>query len=413
MTEHAYAAPAGIYGPVTDWATDLDHADPSYNRRAPEIWAELRESGCPVAHSDRYNGMWAPITAELVREVAYDTDHFTSRAVVVSTSIIEAVRPIGAAPPITSDPPFHALARRLLLPPFVPKQIEPWEPEIRKLCRDRLDDMGPITAGETVVDAAQQYAQHIPVNVIARMLGFPLEDDDLFREFVHDALEGVNRAPEVRQAGFEKLDNYIDAQIESHRAEPRDDLTSYLLDVELDGQKLSQEHVRGSIVLLLIAGIDTTWSAIGSSLWHLASHPEDRRRLAAEPELMPTAIEEMLRAYAPVTMARMVAEDHDFHGCPMKVDEWVLLPFPAANRDPALFERADEVVIDRLENRHAAFGLGIHRCLGSNLARLELRIAVEEFLARFPEFELADPNAVRWSVGQIRGPRELPVRILA
>ena len=227
------------------------------------------------------------------------------------------------------------------------------------------------------------------------MLGFPVEDDDLFREFVHDTLEGVNRAPEERQAGFDALDAYIDAQIDEHRAEPRDDLTSYLLDVEIDGQKLSPEHVRGSIVLLLLAGIDTTWSAIGSSLWHLASHPDDRRRLVAEPELMPTAIEELLRAYAPVTMARMVAKDHDFHGCPMKIDEWVLLPFPAANRDPELFDRADEVVIDRLENRHAAFGLGIHRCLGSNLARLELRVAVEEFLARFPEFELADPDAVR------------------
>jgi cytochrome P450 len=413
MTQETYAAPASMYGPVSDWATDLDHADPAYNPRAPEIWAELRAAGCPVAHSDRYNGMWAPITAELVREVAYDTERFTSRSVVVSTSTIEAERPIGAAPPITSDPPFHALARRLLLPPFAPKQIEPWEPEIHKLCRQRLDDMGDITPGETVVDAAQQYAQHIPVNVIARMLGFPLEDDDLFREFVHDALEGVNRPPEVRQAGFDKLDNYIDAQVDAHRAEPRDDLTSYLLDVELGGEKLSQEHVRGSIVLLLLAGIDTTWSAIGSSLWHLASHPDDRRRLVAEPELMPTAIEELLRAYAPVTMARMVAEDHDFHGCPMKTDEWVLLPFPAANRDPELFDRADEVVIDRLENRHAAFGLGIHRCLGSNLARLELRVAVEEFLARFPEFELADPEAVVWSVGQIRGPRRLPVRILS
>ena len=180
------------------------------------------------------------------------------------------------------------------------------------------------------------------------------------------------------------------------------------MDVELGGQKLSPDHVRGSIVLLLLAGIDTTWSAIGSSLWHLAAHPEDRRRLVAEPELMPTAIEELLRAYAPVTMARMVAQDHDFHGCPMKTDEWVLLPFPAANRDPELFDRADEVVIDRLENRHAAFGLGIHRCLGSNLARLELRVAVEEFLGRFPEFELADPDDVGWSVGQIRGPRRLP-----
>jgi cytochrome P450 len=405
-------APVGIYGPVEDWATDIDHADPAYNPRAPEIWAELREQGCPVAHTDRYRGMWAPITAELVREVAYDTDNYTSRGVVVSTSTIDAEAPIGGAPPITSDPPFHALARRLLLPPFAPKKIEPWEPEVRLLCKQRLDDLGDITPGSTVIDAAAQYAAHIPVNVIARMLGFPVEDDDLFREFVHRTLEGVNLEPEERAKSFQALDAYIDVQIEEHRAHPRDDLTSYLLDVELAGEKLSQEHVRGSIVLLLLAGIDTTWSAIGSSIWHLAQHPEDRRRLAAEPELLPTAIEEMLRAYAPVTMARIVAQDHDFHGCPMKKDEWVLLPFPAANRDPALFERADEVVIDRLENRHAAFGLGIHRCLGSNLARLELTVAVDEFLARFPEFELADPAAVRWSVGQIRGPRALPIRVL-
>ena len=389
----------------TDWATDIDHADPSYNPRAPEIWAELRDAGCPVAHTDRYDGMWAPITAELVREVAYDTDHFTSRAVVVSTSTIDAEAPIGGAPPITSDPPFHALARRLLLPPFAPKQIEPWEPEIRKLCRQRLDDMGDIEPGVTVVDAAAQYAQHIPVNVIARMLGFPVEDDDLFRAV-------RPRHPRGRQPGARGAPGRLrrrstptsTGRSTEHRAEPRDDLTSYLLDVELGGQKLSPEHVRGSIVLLLLAGIDTTWSAIGSSLWHLASHPDDRRRLVAEPELMPTAIEELLRAYAPVTMARMVAKDHDFHGCPMKIDEWVLLPFPAANRDPELFDRADEVVIDRLENRHAAFGLGIHRCLGSNLARLELRVAVEEFLARFPEFELADPDAVAGASARSAGP---------
>ena len=412
MSEHTDVAPASIYGPVEDWATDIDHADPAYNPRAPEIWAELRAAGCPVAHTDRYHGMWAPITAELVREVAYDTEHFTSRAVVVSTAIIGSQAPIGAAPPITSDPPFHQLARRLLLPPFAPRKIEPWEPEVRLLCKQRLDDLGDITPGATVVDAAADYAAHIPVNVIARMLGFPIEDDDLFREFVHNTLEGVNREPEVRAESFRQLDAYIDVQVEDHRANPRDDLTSYLLEVELGDQKLSPEHVRGSIVLLLLAGIDTTWSAIGSALWHLAQHPEDRRRLASEPDLLPTAIEELLRAYAPVTMARMVAKDHDFHGCPMKTDEWVLLPFPAANRDPELFERADEVVIDRLENRHAAFGLGIHRCFGSNLARLELTVAVDEFLQRFPDFELADPDAVRWSVGQIRGPRQLPIRIL-
>jgi cytochrome P450 len=246
--------------------------------------------------------------------------------------------------------------------------------------------------------------------VIGRMLGFPQEDEELFREFVHNTLERINEAPEAREDAFRRLETYIDAQVADHVANPRDDLTGYLLNVEIEGNKLAPEHVRGSIILLLIAGIDTTWSAIGSSLWHLAQTPDDRRRLVEEPEVMTFALEEFLRAYAPVTMARLVAQDHDFHGCPMKKDDWVLLPFPAANRDPKQFEDAESFIIDRQENRHAAFGLGIHRCLGSNLARLELRVAIEEFVARFPNFELA--GDVSWSKGQIRGPRVLPVRIL-
>ncbi len=402
-----HGAPESMYGPVTDWATDFDHADPEYNLHAHEIWADLRER-CPVAHSERYGGTWLPVRHADVSRIAYDTEHFTSRSVVVNTGEVLAEAPIGGAPPITSDPPVHHHARRLLLPPFAPKKIDPWEHDARALCHQLIDEMGDAD----VVDAAVQYAQHIPVNIIARMLGFPLEDADTFRGFVHDVLEGVNHAPAVRQAAFERLDAYLDEQIRDHEANPRDDLTSFLMHATIFDQPLSHEHVRGSIVLLLLAGIDTTWSAIGSSLWHLAGHPDDLRRLGEEPELWPTAIEEFLRAYAPVTMARMVAKDHDFEGCPMKKDEWVLLPFPAANLDPEEFERADEVLIDREVNRHAAFGLGIHRCLGSNLARLEVRVAVETFVQRFPDFTLADPAAVRWSVGQIRGPRELPVRIL-
>lgn len=398
------------YGPVTDWANDIDHAEPEYNERAHEIWDELRDGGCPVAHTDRYGGMWAPLTHELVKEVAYDTDHFTSRGVVVNTGRPIAEAPVGPAPPITSDPPFHQHARRLLLPPFSPKAIDPWEPEVRRLCNQLLDEMGDIEPGETIVDAALQYAQHIPVNVISRMLGFPVEDDDYFRRCVHEFLELVNVPVEEREQSDLNLDAYLDRQIEEHRREPRDDLTTYLLEAEIGGNKLSHEHVRGSMVLLLIAGIDTTWSAIGSSIWHLAQHPGDLQRLVDEPDLMLFALEEFLRAYAPVTMARLVAQDHDFHGCPMKENEWVLLPFPAANRDPEFFDDAGEFVIDREANRHAAFGLGIHRCLGSNLARLELRVAIEEFIKRFPKFELA--GTTRWSVGQIRGPRELPIRVL-
>jgi hypothetical protein len=126
---------------------------------------------------------------------------------------------------------------------------------------------------------------------------------------------------------------------------------------------------------------------------------------------MDTAVEEFLRAYAPVTMARLVAKDLELDGQSLRVGDWLLLPFPAANRDPEVFANAGEVQIDRVDNRHAAFGLGIHRCLGSNLARMELRVALEEWLARYPEFELADPAAVTWSSGQVRGPRTIPVRV--
>ena len=401
----------GNHPPVTDWATDFDHTDPAWAANPFPIWDELRET-CPVAHSDRYGGMWIPITHDTVHEVAYDTENFTSRAVVVSVGRpgdLSLPAPIGGAPPITSDPPFHGLARRLLLPAFAPKVIEPWEPKVRELCVSLLDKIGDVQPGESIIDAAVQYAQHIPVNVIRQMLGFPEQDEELFRKFVHDVLERIAEEPGSRD-GMDDLGKYILTQIAEHRENPRDDLTSYLLNVEIEGTPVDDEIAAGMIVLLLVAGIDTTWSAIGSSLWHLAQHPEDHQRLLDDPDVMTFALEEFLRSYAPVTMARMVAKDNDFHGCPMKKDDWVLLPFPAANRDPHQFEDADTFIVDRQENRHAAFGLGIHRCLGSNLARLELKVAIEEFTKRFPRYELAGDT--RWSVGQIRGPRDLPVRIL-
>ena len=124
---------------------------------------------------------------------------------------------------------------------------------------------------------------------------------------------------------------------------------------------------------------------------------------------MDTAMEELLRAYAPVTMARLVSQDFEFEGCPFKEGDWLLLPFPAANRDPAMFPDADKVVIDRKENRHAAFGLGIHRCVGSNLARMEMTVAIEEWLKRIPDFRLDPAGRVTWSEGTVRGPRQLPV----
>jgi len=397
--------------PAQNWQTDWDHADPAYNQQAHQIWDELRQT-CPVAHTDRYGGAWLPVRHEDISAIARDTDHFSSEGAVLANKPPReewiSTAPIGGAPPITSDPPFHADARRLLLPAFSPQVVAEWEPEIRRLCNELIDNL----EGLDVVDAAVQYAQNIPVYVIARMLGLPLEDSDYFRDTVHLVLEEIGAEFGDRRAGFEKLDAYLAVHVRDHIENPKDDLIGFLLNAKIYDQPLSPEHVVGTIILLMVAGIDTTWSSIGSSIWHLAHHPSDLARMVAEPELLPTAIEELLRAYAPVTMARIVSQDAEIGGCPVKQGDSVLLPFPAANRDPDVFENADTVIIDREVNRHVAFGLGIHRCLGSNLARLELRVAVEVFINRFPKFELADPGAVTWSLGQVRGPRKLPVRIV-
>lgn len=398
----------GRHEPVVDWANDFDHTDDAYVANPFAIWSELRES-CPIARTERYGGAWLPTRHEDIAAIAYDTERFTSRSVVMSEfRSPKDMAPQGMAPPISSDPPFHKGARRVLLPAFSPQSVDKLEASTRAYCHELIEAM----SGLDVVDAAVGYSQHIPVRVIATMLGFPESDGDRFRGFVDHVLEGVDKPLEERAAGMGELFDYLLAQINDHLENPRDDLTSFLLTTDMDGEPLDHFHVGRTIALLLIAGIDTTWSAIGASLWHLAAHPDDRRRLVDDRTLLPTAIEEFLRAYAPVTMARLVKEDMDFNGCPMESDNFVLLPFPAANRDPEVFDRPDEVIIDREVNRHSAFGLGIHRCAGSHLARMELRVALEVWLESFPDFELADPDGVRWSGGQVRGPRTLPVRIL-
>ncbi len=397
--------------PVRDFATDFDHTDPEWVADPYPIWEDLR-TRCPVAHTDRYGGAWFPATHAGVSTIAKDTENFTSRNVVVANmrpTEEDLPAPIGVAPPITSDPPFHAIARKLLLPAFSPGVVNALEPQVRVLCNALLDDM----IGEGVVNAGQSYARLIPPSVIRQMLGFPEGDTETFIEMVHVIMDTIDQSEDERMEQWEPVEEYFRVQIEDHMERPRDDLTTFLLNAEIGGQKLAIEHVFGTMVLILVAGIDTTWSAIGASLWHLAQNPEDLARLVEEPELMPVALEEFLRFYAPVTMARLVKTDMEYLGCPMKEYDWILLGFPAANRDPVVFRDADQFIIDRAENRHVAFGLGIHRCIGSNLARLELRVGLEEFIRRYPKFELANPKDVTWSQGQIRGPRNLPLRVLS
>ncbi|HEX2651507.1 MAG TPA: cytochrome P450 [Burkholderiales bacterium] len=390
--------------PVNDWGTDFDHRDSRWIEDPFPIWADLR-GRCPVAHSKRFeDGAYFASRYADVREIAYDSEHFSSRRVIVREKKI----PTQPAPPITSDPPEHTPARKILLPPFTPQAIAKIEPHTRAICRELLD---AIEAKGSACDAAVDYAQHIPVRVIAHMLGVPEDDGDKFREWIHLILEVGISDESVIMPALSEMSMYFGAEIQKRAANPGDDLISFLMKARIDGQPLTPPHIIGSLRLLLIAGIDTTWSAIGASLWHLATHAEDRRRLAADDALMPTAIEEFLRAYAPVTMAREVVKETTVGGCTFREKGQVLLSFPAANRDPEMFPDADRVLIDRAENRHAAFGLGRHRCLGSNLARMEMQVAISEWLARFPEFRLAEGARVTWSEGTVRGPRRLPVML--
>ncbi|MCX7621047.1 MAG: cytochrome P450 [Acidimicrobiales bacterium] len=399
MTDQQVENQAGFES--TDWETEFDHFSPVYAADPYPIWRDLRERRV-IARSSRFRGMWVPTSHRDIVAVANDPATFSSRSPIIAAYGALADFRL-EVPPISSDPPYHTEVRRLLLPFFGPKRINAYQPQVEELAHALIDQF----IGDGRCDAATQFARFIPVRIIASMLGVPLEDESLFLGWVHQLLEVAPTNFEQAALGLMDFFSYFLTQVQARRTEPRDDLISFLLEARLGDRPLNDQEILGMCLLLLLAGIDTTWSAIGATIWHLAQHPEQRQYLRENPDCWPIAREEFLRAYAPVTMAREVNVDTEVLGCPMKAGEPLLLPFPAANRDPEVFPDPDTVDLNRSENRHLAFGVGIHRCLGSNLARMELETAVRVFLDRIPEFELEDPDAVRWSVGQVRGPRVL------
>ena len=392
--------------PVEDWAEDFEIFDPEFVNDPYPVWKDLRDSGCPFARTERRQTTFMPTTFQGVREVAADTETWSSLSVSVTPTPQnyddngERIRSI-----INSDQPDHTPERRLMLPFFAPRAVEKYRAHTQELCRQLIREF--IEDGQA--DIAENYARQIPPRIIAAILGIDPDRADDFTTWVQGALELGLQDPKIREHYSDIIRNFFVGEIKDRMENPGDDLISFLLEAEIDGEPVPMPVIRGNVGLMLVAGIDTTWSSIGSALWHLASHREDRQRLVDEPELIPTAVEEFLRAYSPVTMARVAAEDTMLGDRQVKEGERIMLTFPAANRDPEMFENPEEVIIDRQRNRHVAFGSGIHRCAGSNLARMEMNVAIEEFLKMIPEFELADPDRVTWAGGQVRGPRHLPV----
>ena len=401
--------------PVHDWATDFDVMDPGYNRDPGPIWKDLRER-CPIAHSTRWGGSWMPTRYDDVRDMARAVPTLSSRAPgVIPPSpemreiLIQEVKEFGAElPPISADPPLHKPFKQLILPLFSPKAVETYRPFTEKLANNLIDKI--IDRGK-VADGAVDYAQQLPPRVIAYIIGIDETRADEFTEWVRGILEQGQANPEIRLKYRRIIRDYFQEMIAERRLNPRDDAISKLMEAKIEGENLSDYTIIGVCFLLLVAGIDTTWSSIGSALFHFGTKTDHRNRMYAEPELFPTAIEELLRFYSPVKMARRVLEPVAFGGVEMQPGDKVIMNFPAANRDPEVFENPDEVMLDREQNRHIAFGVGIHRCAGSNLARMEMDVALRTWFNRIKDFEVIQPEKVKWSGGQVRGPRVMPMRI--
>ena len=391
---------------MTVSAETFDHYDPSLAEDPYPALRELRER-CPVGRSKRYGGFFFLTRYRDVYDAAHDFETFSSARghITIPSPDVPEVAGISNAPPIETDPPEHHKYRALVAPFFSPQRIGSMEPSIRTLATALIDRF--IERGEA--DLAQEFAFPMPMYVICRILGVEESRWKEFREWINRMLQiGENPSDALEAAAL--VGGHLLQVLESRRAAPADDLITYLVQAEVDGDRMTPNELLGFSILLFGAGAETTTNAIGNSLAWLGSNPDQRRRLIQDPRLLPNAVEEFLRFDTPVFgLARTVTKDTQFRDCPMSEGDRLLLLWGAANHDPEEFENPDEVDIERSPNRHLAFGAGIHRCLGSHLARAELRIALQEILRRMPEFKIADTGEVERCVGATRGVRSLPV----
>ena len=344
---------------------------------------EVMQRDCPVSWSDRYGGFWTITSYADVCAAEHDWDTFSVSPSMILPSF-GTDRPLI---PLDIDPPALTRFRQILLPFFTPQRMDMLLPRTREIARQLLDDLA---YGE-VVDASP-YARLLPAMVFGEYCGFPMADAGQFDRWVDDIVFARTDDESIARSAAADVYDYFRSLIALRRSEPGSDVISALLEADHAGGPLDDDEMLDICYLLFVAGLETTAGTIRVGLRHLAQHPEELALLAADPSLIPAATEEFLRALSPVqAMARTLRLDTRIGDVDMRAGERVVLAFGAANRDPDVFECPYDVRIDRSPNPHVAFGIGAHRCLGSNLARREVNVALEEFIRRFPRFELAEP----------------------
>ncbi len=365
------------------------HLDASPALEAGRHWQkanELREAS-PAFFNTHAQGYWVFTRYEQVREMYQHPEIFSS----------ESITPWEPDPayrfvPTQIDPPDHAKYRQLISRWFAPHEVNRITPEAHEISRRLVAELAPTGGCDFVAD----FAMRLPTEIFLTIIGVTHSDADLFVPWVEAFFAGFGGDLDQQQAMVAALGGirqyWLDVlDVRRHEAEPREnDLASLLLHSTVDGEPLGDPLILDILTVLVLAGLDTTRGQLGYLFRHLAEHPDDRHRLADEPELIPSAVEESLRLYTIVFGdGRKVAQDTDFHGCPLRKGDMVYGLVSGANRDPRVYDSPDEFIMDRKANNHLGFAGGPHRCLGAHLARRVMQVAVEEWLKVIPDFDVA------------------------
>ncbi|MEU6352711.1 cytochrome P450 [Streptomyces sp. NPDC047072] len=347
-----------------------------------ERWDEMARSHSGF-RSTVARGFWVVTDGPAVQEALQDWRTFSNKSV----TVLEP-DPRFLWIPEMLDPPLHNKWRRLLGKDFSPGAVAAREAEVRQVAGETID----LIKGDGTADVLDAFARRFPTVIFMRLMGLPEEDLPTFLDWIHELLHLSHREdPDaVRQmTAMKAVSAYFEEQIALRREAPRDDLLSRAMSWEIDGERINDRDLHAFCILMFQAGFDTVPISVGWALYHFATHPELRRAIVADPSLIATGVEEILRVYSFVIPARKATRDVEIGGCPVKAGEMVMLPLSVTNRDPDRYE--DPLTVDphRTTTNHVAFGSGPHRCLGSHLARLELNVAVEEWHKRIPEYRLA------------------------
>jgi cytochrome P450 len=368
---------------------------------------EVLETDTPIGWSEVYGGFWVPAAYDAVYEIMQNPQAFSNREVTFPSygNVEEGAERDYQLMLAGQDEPAHKKYRKLVNGPFSPMAAAKMAESLRATVNTLIDEF--IERGR--VDIIESFTNDVPARLTALILGLPPEDGQLYRSWTHAMSQGIHSDPEDAQKKLGEMHEYFVQLLADRRSKPGDDVLSGVVDAEVDGERLTDLEIEDFFVVLLLGGIDNTTKLLGSMFWRLAWDHELRRRLVDHPEMFPSAVDEFLRYYSPAYTCRLVVESVTIAGVAMEPGQHIVLGLPIANRDPRQFDHPDVFDPERSPNRHVALGMGIHRCLGAHLVRMEARVAAEEFVKRIPRWELDPERRSTWLCGQVSGMQEVSI----